>query len=498
MKKAFAILTVFVCLVIACITACVHKPQISVTPADGNYPADVAKVILNKCATAGCHDQASYQNADGLLLDTWEHLFNGGVSGAEAVAYSPLYSPLLYYCNTNAALGVVATDPGHLVVPIDQADYMTLYNWIENGAPDKNGNIPFATNPDTRRKIYMTQQGCDLLTVIDAASNQVMRYIPIGADPANIESPHCVRVSSDGLYAYVSFLNGNYIQKIDTRTDKVVSSVNVGSGSWNMLYLSPMDTALVTTDWVGNGQVVYTNTAAMQTESNLTGSGSGAFVYPHGITSNATFDTTFITAQYGNVIYKYAPAVPYYKKISLNSSAPTTTDTSDHSSPDPHDLFMVPDYSRYFVSCESTNEVRVMDAHNDQLLATIPVGTFPQELAISNTQPYMFVTCQEDAANPNTGCKGSVYVINYNTYAVVKILYGDFYQPHGITVDDKDGLIYIPSRNANPNGPAPHHSTSCAGRPGWYTIYNLNTLTPLNTYRYDLPVDPYSAAVRFK
>src|SRR4051794_37012367 len=88
-----------------CFTACVHKPRITVTPADGNYPPAVANIIVSKCAISGCHNEASYQNADGLLLDTWDHLFNGGNNGAVAIAYSPKFSPLLYFVNTDSSLG---------------------------------------------------------------------------------------------------------------------------------------------------------------------------------------------------------------------------------------------------------------------------------------------------------------------------------------------------------------------------------------------------------
>jgi len=488
---------------VICVTSCVHKPY--PVPVDNGYPPEIATIMINRCATAGCHDAASYQNADNLLLDTWDHLFNGGTNGAVVVPYSTTYSSLLYFINTDSSLGTVALPTMPTAMPyLTKDEYMTFYNWIAKGAPDKNGNIPFASNPDTRQKIYLTQQGCDLLAVIDAQRQVVMRYIPIGTDPAAIESPHCVRISSDGMYAYVSFLAGNYVQKIDTRTDAVIGAANVGSqipggsgGSWNIVYLSPGDTALETSDWEGNGLITQVNTNSMTVTPGTTNSGSGLFVYPHGITSNITFDTFFVTAQYGNTIYKVAFDGSYYKTLSLDGNLPATTNNLDSSSPNPHEILMAPDYSKYFVTCQSTNQVKVIDAHTNAILATIPVGIFPQEIAISTTQPYIFVTCQEDVST-FSGRKGSVYVINYNTFEIVKRLDGDFYQPHGVTVDDKDGLVFIASTNANPNGPAPHHATACAGRDGWYTVFNLNTLTAANNTRYEVTVMPYSAATRFK
>jgi len=499
MKWAILSVASAVILLITVVTSCVHQP--SPIPADGNFPPDIANILVNKCAVSGCHNAASYTNADKLLLDSWDHLFNGGVTGAVVVPYSPQYSPLLYFVNTDSSLGPVAvptmpySTPGRVLHPLTKAEYLLLESWIASGAPDKDGNVAFASNPSTRQKIYLTQQGCDLVGVIDAERNVVMRYIPVGMSATSIESPHCVRVSSDGMYAYVSFYSGDYIQKIDTRTDQVVGSAYMGPGAWNIIYLSPQDTSLLASDWQGAGYVGFVQTVGM-TPAPLIG-GSSTFVYPHGITSNATYDTFFITAQYGNVIYKLSASALYYKQISIDGHPPSAALSATGATPDPHEVLMKFDHSAYFVTCEGSNQVKLMDAYRDSVLATIPVGVFPVEMAMSTTKPYLFVTCQEDSSTIS-GRRGSVYVINYNTLQVVTVLYGDFYQPHGITVDDKTGLVYIASTNANVTGPAPHHVTACSGRPGWYTVYNLNTLQPLNNNRYEVTVMPYSAAVRFR
>lgn len=481
-------------------TAC--KPKKTNPPASsdyGKFPDAVGRIIVDKCATSGCHNAASYQNCAGLLMDTWEHVFLGSGNGAVVVPYSTDYSPLLYFVNTNAAHGTVATPTmPYNAAPLSDAEYNTLKEWIANGAPDKDGNIAFSSSDDTRQKIYLTQQGCDLVAVIDAQSELTMRYIGVGTNASLIESPHCLRVSGDGKSAYVSFLAGTAIQKIDTRTDKITGAIDLGAGSWNIVYVAPGDSMAVTTDWTADGRVVFADTRTLVTLPGLTGSGSGLFVYPHGIASNAAADTFYITAQYGNLVYKYQPYEPYYKKVSINGNPPVATNNSDNSSPNPHEILMTPEHDRYFLTCQGTSEVRVMDAHGDAVLKAIPVGAVPQEMAISPARHLLFVTCMEDAANPQPGRKGSVYAIDYNTYEVVKVLYGDFYQPHGIAVDEKDGKIFIASTNANPGGPAPHHATACGGRAGWYTVYSLNTLAPIGSKRHQVAVMPYSADVRFR
>ncbi len=488
------------------VASCVHKPYVAPASPDGNFPPDVAKILVSKCAISGCHNAASYANAGNLRLDSWDALFNGSNNGAAVVPYSPAYSPLLYFVNTDSSLGTVAVPtmpPSTSAMPqapLSKTEYETLLKWITNGAPDKEGNIAFSSDPGTRQKIYITQQGCDLMAVIDAERHVVMRYIPIGAVSTKTESPHIVKVASDGAFAYAGFLYGNYVQKIDARTDQVVAAANVGSlkvnGAWNILHLSQQDTAMIISDWEGDGGLGYITTAGMNVVPSRSIMGSGLFVYPHAITSMPTFDTFFITAQYGNVVYKVALNGSLYKEVSVNGAAAATSADTSSIAPNPHDILMLPGNTRYMVTCQGTNSVALMDARADTLIASIPVGRYPQELAISSTMPYVFVTCMEDAS-PVTGAKGSVYAINYNTLQTTAI-YGDFYQPHGITVDDRNGIMYVVSTNANPSGPAPHHATACSGRSGWYSLISLNTFAAYNNKRYQLTVLPYSAAVRFK
>ena len=482
MKKYIAISLLLAALVYTVIS-CKPSSSNNVLTADGNYPPEIAKIIMNKCAISGCHNAASYLNSDSLLLDSWEHLFQGSGHGSVVIPYNTLYSVLLYRTNTDPTLGltIVPSMPFSAdgkTPPLTKTEYLTLSNWIAKGAPDKYGNIPFASDADTRQKLYLTEQGCDLVSVIDAKSMLVMRYIPVGMDPSRTESPHSITVSSDGMSVYVCFYASDYIQKIDTRTDTVVASIKIGSflpggggGSWGIISTSPAaDTAVYVTNYqdVPSGAIDIMRANPFQDEFHFSNS---ALKFAHGLGSNYNFDTLFITAEYGNCIYKFArkaldtfPQQDPVKKISIDRNP--ITEVHNTTTPDPHEIEMSPDYSKYFVTCQNTNEVRVMDAYADTLIAVIPVGIFPQECAMSNKPetPYLFVACMLDVST-HPGATGSVYVINYNTLQVVSVIYGDFARPHDVAVDDRDGLIFIPSQNSDPSGPPPHHATACGGIP---------------------------------
>jgi len=491
-------------------TSCEHKPfpvpSVSGNDAYGNYPPEVGKIIVQRCAE-GCHDNANYKNNASLRLDTWEHMFEGANNGAVVVAYQPKFSSLINFINTDSTNGDPISyptmpfneNPPYNRPPLTKDEYKTIRNWIAAGAPDKNGNIPFASHPESRQKVYMTMQGCNLLAVIDGESKLIMRYINLGA--GNDYLPHAVHVDPAGQYVYVSFASGNNMQKISTTTDQIVSTINLNPGisssnpaayGWNAFHISDDGSQVVVSD-LSIGKLVSFKTDASEAYPVIT-----PLHALHGIASTPSFDTFYVSSQYGNVIYKIWKGD--YTLFTLDGQSPKFTSDST-STPDPHEVYMVPgDTTKYFVSCQSTNKVLLVDAITNKVLTSIPVGIKPQEFAVSKSRHLLFVTCMEDISQTGPSWRGSVYAIDYlNPYAAPIRIDGTFFQPHGITVDDQNGVIYIPSRNVNPNGPAPHHTSSCGGRNGYYQLYDLNTLKPLlNDRHFEATPDAYSCEVRFK
>lgn len=501
MTKRIALFTTLLFTAVIVLQACKHKPYVKPEETYGGFPDEVGKIITNRCATAGCHNAASYTAAGDLRMDSWEELFNGGRHGAAVVPYSTGNSPLLFYINTDSTLGPVVKD--NRMPPVDAGsaltkdEYLAIRSWIAAGAPDRNGKIPFGDNADTRQKIYLVHQGCDIAAVIDGEKKVVMRYISLTPGTAQ-SSPHCIRVSGDGAYSYISYLNAKSIQKINTVTDKVESSVVLkdnGSSSWNILYVSPDSKELMVSNWIENGFAAWVNAQTMTQYNPI----PFTLKKPHGIASNAAGDTFFITSEPYNAVYKLVPPrngkPAFLDTISIvDGQAPDFVNTA--TAPQPHEIMMTPDHSKYFLTCQRSNEVRVMDAHTDKVLAVFNVAERPQEIAMSVKQPYVFISCMESTKAGQY--KGVIEVINYKTLQKVKTITGNFNQPHGVTVDDRNNTIYVFSTNVD--GPAPHHpsGTGCNGKNGYYNIFNLNTLEPVNNRNYEVSVFPYSADVRFK
>lgn len=459
-------------------------------PDYNDYPEEIGKLIFTKCATAGCHTDGSKDAAGGLSLQSFDALFKGGRNGAAVIPYRSDYSTMFYFTNTFSDLGVMLRPTMPYNKPaLSREEVTMLKNWIDAGAPSRDGFVKFSDNPN-RKKYYVTNQGCDVVTVFDQASGLQMRYINVGQSAAT-DAPHMLRVSADKQYWYVISLTGLYLEKYRASDDSYVGRAYIGAGYWNAFTLSSNSQTAYCTDMSSN----HGKIATVDLSSMVTSDTSRPFNYPHGVALDASNTTMYVTQQIGGVDLYKIPVADY----SGTSTIPLYTGTAGIPM-NPHEVAFSPDGSKYFVTCQGTSDVRVFQTSNDALITIIPVGASPTEMAFSTTTPYMFVSCTEDTLN-FPGKRGSVAVINYQANSLVKYLYTGW-QPHGIAVDEAKRMVIVANRNYATDGPAPHHASACGGRNGYVSFININTLNVVTqegsstTKKIEISVDPYSVGIR--
>lgn len=464
------------------------------TPVVTNYPANVEKILINKCSTSGCHNTQSKEAAAGLDLSTWDKMFDGTNNGAVTIPFRPDFSTTLYFTNTDSSRGLVVQPTMPInAAPLSTDEYNTLKSWIQAGAPNKDRAIKFSDNPQ-RKKYYVANQGCDVVSVFDANSKVVMRMVNVGknAGASPPESPHNVKVTPDGKYWIVIFLNSDIVQVYSTETDQLVKQIDIGNGiagGWNTVVISKNSQKAYAVDYNG-GRVAFVDLVAGTSTTQGPFPSTGASVNLHGSALNSTDDTLYVTYQESNKLVKIPINDPTnYEDVNLNPPGPDFSTVTLK----PHEVIFSPNYSKYFVSCQDVNQVRVFNTSNDQLIKVIPVGIFPLEFAISPSKNLIFVTNTED--NYFTDVKGSLSAIDLSTLSEVsRIRVG--WQPHGIAVDESAGVIVVANRNYAGTGPAPHHPAACAGKNGYLSIVSLTTLLRDPKFKPEVSVDPYSIAIR--
>lgn len=456
------------------------KPDPAPVAIDTKYPAHIEAIIKTKCAVSGCHNNISKDAAAGLSLETWDRLFEGGRGGAAVIPYSSDFSTLFYYINTDSTLGLTL-EPTMPVnsPPLSQAEVLTIKNWIDQGAPDKDGFVKFSDNP-SRKKFYVANQGCDVVTVFDANSMLAMRVVDVGLTSLT-ESPHMIKVSNDNQFWYTCFLGGTTFQKYSSNNNTFIGEAQIGAGSWNTFALSPDGLTAYIIDFSG-GKIAIVNL------SNFNVSFVPGLTFPHGVALNNSGDTLYVSEQLGSALIKFP-----VNDLSNNETVSMIQNFPVSGSLQIHEIAFTPDGSKYFITCQNTNEVRAVISSNDSVVASISVPEFPQEMAFTENFPYLFVSCME-ASNPDPQKRSYIAVINYQTNTFIKNIYAG-YQSHGIAVDEINNRVYVTNRNVNSNGPAPHHSSVCGGRNGNITAIDLNTLELVPGFKTEVSVDPYGIGI---
>lgn len=454
----------------------------------GNYPPDIAKIIVPSCATTGCHDAKSYEAASGLDLSSWDAAFKGTRNGAAIIPFRADFSTLSYFINTYNDLGLQNTPTMPLNgTKLSYNDVKIIRDWINNGAPNNSGQISDASaNPDVA---YVVNQGCDVITVMRKTDGVPIRYITCGNKPT-IEVPHQVKVSPDKNYFYVLFINNNILQQFRCSDNTLVKNIPLtpaaaGTGSddaldWNTMAISNDGKRAYCVSWTQSGHI-----AAVDLENGKLLHFLGGQHYPHGIYLDVTQTKFYVTAQTGNFItvidtgFTSADPLPF-SGSSINYA----------SSLDIHEVVQTADGQQLWVTCQATSEIRVMDLPTKTLIKILPTGYFPQELVYSSTTNCFYTSCLNNKSKTSAG---AVTKINATTFDEQTLTIG--YQPHGIAVDDASGWLWLASRNIDANGPLPHHTSLCGGRNGFVQFIKLSTFQP-DARKFEVSADPYSIFVR--
>ncbi len=463
-----------------------------------DYPNDIAYIMLTKCAVKGCHvhpEEGHQQGHDGQTLDlsSWEKMFEGSDhSGAVVIPYRADLSSLMYFVNTYPDLGPMDVPSMPKDKPaLTREQVIRLKEWINAGAPDKNGNVKFSNNPN-RKKYYVLNQGCRTVTVVDAETNLPMRYVDIADASEQNTSPHQVRVSPDGQDWYVCAIGGSYIKRYRTTDDAYVGKIFVGNASWNTMAFTPDSKFLFSVDWSpgAGGKVVKCDLTTMTVVDSTTLTDS-----PHASCVSNDGKTLYIGATGGNYLYKInvdsLSKPSSYDYVAFDMQGPVSSTNYN-----PHEIMFSPDGSKYYVTCSGNNNVgdlslKVFNAVTDNLITSVTLPSGAYEMAYSQNRNLMFVTSYDATTSfPD----GQLMVVDLTTYT---FWYGiqTGVQPHGVAVYDAADLVYVANRNLSSSHP-PHHSSVCGGENGTLSFVKISTMAILDKHVI-LSRDPYFISIRF-
>jgi DNA-binding beta-propeller fold protein YncE len=330
-------------------------------------------------------------------------------------------------------------------------------------------------------KMYVCNRGCDVVTVLDPVSGLAMRYVDVGIT-REIEGPCMVAVAPDKQYWYVIFNQGTTLQKFRTSDNVKMGEVVLGPGFWTSVVLSVDSRKAFISDANFTGRILCLDLESMQVlETYATG-----LRYPYGLCLNRAGNRLYATSKEGNYIYKLDITnltAPVISEVSLESGV------APNSSPslNPYNILLSDDETSYYVICNRSSELRIMQTNNDSLLGNYATGSNPNELICYPLSPYLFISC---LGVPGTNKVSEVSVFNLATRTFASPVQAG-HDSKGMAIDIASGRLYISNRNVSEGGPAAHHAPVCNGKNGSITAVDLVTLQLIQGYKTELSVDPY-------
>ncbi|MDZ7362516.1 MAG: beta-propeller fold lactonase family protein [candidate division KSB1 bacterium] len=444
MKKKFRVLLFFSSGLL--LSGCSHDHVIDYTSIDEIvYSRHVQPIFTNNCLSSGCHN--SRDRANGLELTSWQSLIRGSEHGAVIISGHGHHSHLIEHLKGERKPRMPLNRPP---LPDEQIEF--LERWIEEGARNDAGQRPYE-NLD--RKVYVSNQGADFITVISVEHNLVTRLLPVGDSPA-LDVPHNLFIDANKRFLYVSLIASGEIWKFDTLTDTFVGKAQAGTAPANVV-VNPDGSRAYVTNWDitnPNGRAVQVIDTATLVKIRQIDVG----LAPHGISFSHDGKLIYVTNYLSD-------------SISILNAADNTEVARVLLAPDvnpvrsskyqPLQVALTPDDRFAYVSCYASNEVRVVDTAGKTVVAVVPVGKAPFLLDVTPDGRFVYV------ANQQSDNMSVIRVADNQVIATIES--PAFANPHGIAFTADGRYAYITNENLSGEY-NPHHPSEHGAHPGNVTV----------------------------
>ncbi len=363
----------------------------------------VAEILTKNCALPECHRGESAQNH--LSFESYSRMIKGSIGrhvgehehmhkilntttentpygGSPFVPFDAKNS-LMY----NLIIGNI-TDADHrmpyLKDPLSQSQIDILKKWIDNGARDFNGNVPYPGN----HEVYVCNQGSDQIFVIDTDYKVVSRILNVDTNPTIVDKPHNIQIR--GNYYYATLISTGQFLKFDRGTNQLIGKVT-GLELPGMIMISPDGkTAYVskTSTATGDYNIVYViDTETMARKTN-------EIILPVPGLPHAMWLT-----KDGKKLY-----VGNMKKDRISVVNTETNEVVDdivlsNANPviyEPMHLYLSPDDKYLYVNCRTSKQMLVIDTETKQILQEIPIADHPMQSAVSSDGSKIYVVSHHD------------------------------------------------------------------------------------------------------
>ena len=399
---------------------------------ENNYyeSKEVSDILSSTCATSGCHDVSlpingfSTQTQPEIMLGALSRPLNGASNygGDDVIPFNHKKS-LLYQFIT----GNIANDLSYDHSILSQDNITTIKNWIDNGAQNHKGEIPF-TIPKSYR-VYVCNQNSEYISVIDGTDKVVSHLTDLYNPLTEFDTPYWV--AEFGNYYYVTLSSAGEFVKINKSDNSVVSVIS-GLGDPGIILINKDGTnayisrAPTTESLYKSIYLVNLTTMTLQKEINLPVNG-----LPHGMALDYTRNYLYIADAVNNVvniINTYTNQVIDLRFDLINDIFPLFLDTSL-------------DGNYVYITAYNTSQLLVANANSRIVVSKIDLLPNPTGVIVSSTGQKIYVASSGgDAVEVIT--KSGNYWNKTNT-----IIHPTMSIPYGIDISSDDNYLYVTNQN---------------------------------------------------
>ena len=273
---------------------------------------------------------------------------------------------------------------------------------------------PVASAQASAPKAYIGLFGDNSIAVLDTASNQITRTIPIPS------GPHGLVITPDNKWVYASSDGDSVVSVISTVTDEVTQSIDVGNMPHGLAITPDGKEVLVAS--FGTDQVEAIDTATNQLTWKV------PVPQPHNLAITADGKTVYAASQKAGSEALAAIDIP--------TGTQTGSVSLDHT---PRALNLTPDGEEVVFTEAGVDALLVLDRPSNQVVTQIPTGASPHHPLFTPDGKLGMVVAQGP---------GELDLFDADTYTstgTVKV--GDM--PHWIAASSDDHFAYVTNEKSN-------------------------------------------------
>jgi len=470
MYLLFAISLISIIAFFACNESTTMVPPLLDEQNNGFETREVAEIFAENCLDAGCHGNNSTQH--NLKLNSYSEMIKGSIDrplnghihgiipkpnhesvygGSPIVPFNAEQS-LMYNLITGNVDSLNLRMP-YLRNSLSSAQINVIKEWIDNGAKDFQGNVPYTGGS----KVFVCNQGSDEIFEIDTDYKVVSRVINVDFTPTLIDAPHNIQLRNG--YYYVTLIASSRLIKIDASTNQIVGDVGGIENAGMIQITDDGNTAFVSRSSTApsNYNIIYAIDLETMTKEEIILPTIGL---PHAIwltndnsklyVGNMTMDRIHIVDVSTLVVNEDDIVLPNDKIY------------------EPMHLYVSPDDKYLYINCRTSSTMLVIKLETNEIIKELAIQHHPMQSAVSEDGNKIYtVSHHEPIITEITRSGESWSVTREFTNEAFHHLYGADLSPDG-------KYLYVTCAN---NDPAhefePRYSIPGKTRPSLVCIYDV-------------------------